>query len=410
MTALPRAPWRSDRYRLLDAALRCPPVGLPPGLRGDDIGAHLARYGFAPALRPSDLLEQLEWSGLRGHGGGWFGVAAKWRSIGRSRGSAVVVANGAESEPASAKDAALLVLHPHLVLDGLRYAAEAAGASEAVVWIHAGNRDAYRAVAHALAQRHNAGWREVPVRIEVAPDHYLSGESSAILAALEGGPALPRFSLEPASVSGVNGRPTLVHNVETLARIGLLARTGAAGHQNVMLVTVATEHARTVLEVEIGTPIAALVAAPEAVLVGGFGGTWYPAERLARTVVGPSIGAGILLPLDRGGCGAAVTADVLAYLAANSARQCGPCLFGLPAAAKLFAGLVDGRGSRRVRSQLGRYLAEIDGRGACHHPDGAVRIAESARHVFASDLAAHRDGRAQHDSHYGFFRPAAATG
>ena len=83
---------------------------------------------------PSSRL--LEESGLAGHGGGHFPVARKWRTVLRRGGGGIVVANGAESEPASAKDRALLATVPHLVLDGLACAAEVVGAADAVIWMH----------------------------------------------------------------------------------------------------------------------------------------------------------------------------------------------------------------------------------------------------------------------------------
>jgi len=361
------------------------------------------------------LLDELERCELRGHGGGWFPVATKWRRVATSAGDGVVVANGAESEPASAKDAVILQLHPHLVLDGLTYAAESVHASEAVVWMHQGARDTYRAVARAIAERYRSGLRDLSIRIEVAPNRYLSGESSAIISALEGGPVLPRHRVEPGAVVSAGGRPTLVHNVETLARVGLLARTGARDYEATMMTTVATESARIVLEVETGSSTLAVAqefsARPvAAALVGGFGGTWLSREQLARTPMGPAVGAGILVPIGGETCGLAVTAEIVAYLAASGAGQCGPCLFGLPAAAQLFAEIAGLRAGTGVQKKLRRYLDEINGRGACHHPDGTVRLAESALRTFADDVAAHSDGRCEVGSGAGFFPSAVGRG
>ena len=70
-----------------------------------------------------------------------------------------------------------------------------------------------------------------PVRLATGPSHYLTGESSALVRALSGGPALPETRRRPTAEAGIGGRPTLVQNVETLARVGLLARTGVDGHR-----------------------------------------------------------------------------------------------------------------------------------------------------------------------------------
>jgi NADH:ubiquinone oxidoreductase subunit F (NADH-binding) len=97
----------------------------------------------------------------------------------------------------------------------------------------------------------------------------------------------------------------------------------------------------------------------------------------------------VLFALAAGRCGVAETARVLGYLARQSAQQCGPCRFGLPAIATDFAQLAAGRPEGDVLARLERRLGVIEGRGACRHPDGAVRLAGSALTAFAGDIRAH---------------------
>ncbi len=195
-----------------------------------DLAAHLERFGErrrATGPAGAALLTLIEQASLTGHGGGHFPVARKWRTVLRNGGAGIVVGNGAESEPASAKDRALLATVPHLVLDGLACAAEVLGAEDAVIWMHQDSSEAACAVSSALAERKAYGLAEISARRVLTPTSYLSGESSAILQGLTGGPVLPAFARQPAAVSGYRGRPALVQNVETLARIGLLAHAGA---------------------------------------------------------------------------------------------------------------------------------------------------------------------------------------
>ncbi len=375
-----------------------------------DLATHTGRFGDRPratGAAAAALLGNIEEAGLTGNGGGHFPVARKWRTALRSGGGGIVVANAAESEPASAKDRALLATVPHLILDGLACAAEVLGAQEAVIWMHEDSSEASRAVSSALAERRAYGYTEVAVRKVLAPASYLSGESSAILRALAGGPVLPSFMRQPAAVAGYQGRPALVHNVETLARIGVLARTGARAYRPSALVTVTSQASRTVLELDQPATVGDAVRLsgwrgpdPQAVLVGGYGGAWLPWTAAAGIPLresdlrtsGASLGAGVLMPLGASECGIALTAQIAAFLAAAGARQCGPCRFGLPDLADGLNALAIGRARRRERERLESLTNLVDGRGGCHHPDGAARLVRSALATFAEDAAGHARG------------------
>ncbi|HEX5813516.1 MAG TPA: NADH-ubiquinone oxidoreductase-F iron-sulfur binding region domain-containing protein, partial [Pseudonocardia sp.] len=108
--------------------------------------------------------------------------------------------------------------------------------------------------------------------------------------------------------------------------------------------------------------------------------------------VGIELGVAALVALPARACGIAETAGVLRYLADAGAGQCGPCLFGLPAIAGDMATLAMGVYDRDLLPRLRRRLGQIPGRGACSHPDGAVRLAASALHTFADDVVAHARG------------------
>lgn len=397
-------------WALLDQPVRLPHRrGAVDGIAAEDLDEHLDRLAGRPpaAGRHADaLLATLDSIGLTGHGGGHFPAARKWRTALQAGGGGTVVANAAEGEPASGKDAALLLRRPHLVLDGLVTAAEAVGALDLVVWLHEGDRSGHRAVTRALSERRSAGLSEPPVRVATGPASYLSGESSAVLSGLAGGPVLPQFRRTPAAVDGLRGGPALVHNVETLARVALAARLGDEGYQPTSLLTVVGPDHRTVVEAEPEWTVADAVTAGEgppvdALLLGGYGGSWICREQAGvlavheptARAVGLSLGAGVVAPLPAGACGLAYTATIAAYLAASSARQCGPCLFGLPAIAAVVTELATGRAGRGDLRRLDRFMAQVSGRGACHHPDGAVRLVASALEVFADDVAAHRRGR-----------------
>jgi NADH:ubiquinone oxidoreductase subunit F (NADH-binding) len=139
----------------------------------------------------------------------------------------------------------------------------------------------------------------------------------------------------------------------------------------------------------------------QALLVGGYFGTWMEASdaaslRLAREdlrSVGCSLGSGVLIALGESACGLHESARVISYLADQSAGQCGPCVYGLRSIADSVGALASGVAHPRERDRLLRWTSEIRGRGACHHPDGAVRFVESALSVFQQDIDWHRNGR-----------------
>ena len=382
------------------------------GVERQDLEAHRLllgprRSGAGPTERLLDALDQVH---LTGRGGGHFPTAAKWRSV-RDAGAAVtVVANGAEGEPGSAKDAVLLQTRPHLVLDGLVSAMEAVGADEGVVWLHDGAWATARSVSRALSERSAAGVPDPPIRLVLAPDRYLSGEATGIIRTLEGGPTLPRYVEDPARPWSAGSRPVLVNNVETLARVGLLAIAGVEAYRPTSLLTVVSAAHRVVVEADPTTTFGDVVAhawsspdgaQPQAVLLGGYGGSWVswdrlrdlPVDNTALRGLGLSVGAGLVGALPTNACGLEESARLVRYLAAQSARQCGPCVFGLAAVSTLADDLSAGRLTPSGRRRLGRFMGEIAGRGACRHPDGALRMLHSALAVFEVDVHRHRRGR-----------------
>jgi len=211
----------------------------------------------------------------------------------------------------------------------------------------------------------------------------------------------------------IGRRPALVHNAETLAHIALIARYGPDGFRarglpeepGSCLVTVGGHVAHPgVVEVDRGTALCDIVerARPEAAqayLVGGYGGSWVGREGFgipyssgALRSVGAAVGVGVVVVLGGSACGVVDTSWILRYLARESAGQCGPCVFGLPSIADDFALLAAGRADAHLMERLGGRFDAVSGRGACRHPDGAVRLAKSALQVFASDVAAHQRG------------------
>ena len=373
---------------------------------GPTLIEHHRRFGDLPAV-DAEFIAAVEESGLTGRGGGGFPTGRKMAAVTGAK--PVVIGNGAEGEPLSRKDFDLLTRAPHLVLDGLAAAAAAIGADKVYLYLHA---EAVPSAMAAVEERLAAGVDSHRVEVIEAPDRFIAGEESAAIRRIEGGPAVPRDRTVIAAISGVRGRPTLVNNVETLAHVALIARygpdwfrsVGDADDPGTMLLTLSgalNQHG--IVEVPTGSLLTAVLdhcgqtepRAVGAVLVGGYHGSWLPAAefagaRLARS--GQKPGAGVIHALGTDECGLARTAEIVAYLAEQSARQCGPCLNGLPRLAELTDELAFRRPSDLLLQDIRRISRLVEGRGSCRHPDGTARMVRSALHAFAPDIEMHRRG------------------
>jgi NADH:ubiquinone oxidoreductase subunit F (NADH-binding) len=404
----------------------CVPAPLPAGaalprllpVDGTDPASllgHLRRHG--PRLSCAGdwphrrrLIAEVERSHLTGRGGAAFPAAVKLRALATAPRTPVVVANGVEGEPASAKDRVLLMSAPHLVLDGAVAAAELTGASEAVIVAH---EAALQAVRGAAAERRTADYDPIPIRVMAAAAGFTAGEASAVVHWTERGSPLPTG--RPPRLGGPGRRPALVNNVETLAHLALIMGHGASwfraagtpAEPGSMLVTIlGTVRSPGVREIEPGMPVNRLLelaggttAEPGALLIGGYFGTWavaadalpLPFSAAGLAPVGAVPGAGVLAVLPARACGLAETARLTRYFADSSAGQCGPCVFGLNAIARELerATALGGCDLPTVR----RWLHDVTGRGACRHPDGAARMVVSALRVFRAEITLHEHGR-----------------
>ncbi|TDG21899.1 NADH-quinone oxidoreductase subunit F, partial [Paracraurococcus ruber] len=363
-----------------------PPLPVPPGLAD-----YQARGGYA-ALRRAQaegatgqarLLEALDAASLRGLGGAGFPAARKWRLVMAQPAPRHLVVNADEGEPGTFKDRHCLETEPHRVLEGMLIAAEAIGA--AACWIYL--RDEYphlhRALAREIAALDAAGLARMPIHLRRGAGAYICGEETALLESLEGRRGYPRHKPPFPGEHGLFGRPTLIHNVETLWLLPEIlahpeaaaahAAMGRRGRQGLRFFSVSGRVR------DPGEKLApAGVTARE--LVEEFAGGMLPGHRFAAYLPGGASG-GILperladLPLDFGtldaqgcfvGSGAVVILsdrDDLAEAARNLVRffreescgQCTPCRVGT---AKADALLRAPRWDRALLEELAAGMAD----------------------------------------------------
>ncbi len=384
----------ADPYPLSTAIIPLPLTRKPLTL--DRIGHSTAR----------DLLERLRAAGLRGRGGGWFPAWQKWQAVRAEGGEPVVIANGAEGEPGSAKDQVVMIERPREVLEGLALAARAVGAREAIVYLKGTFARAQAALEAALA---DAAIDGVRIRIHRGDHTYVSGEETALLEVLEGRRAWPRPKPPFPAEVGYQGRPTLVQNVETLARVpAALADPVAYRTTETTLLTLWGHLERPgVYEVPLGTPLSRLIDELGVVVPAGVGLVFpagpsaaplsaaelsVPLDPDALRARGSGLGAASILVLDGSVCPLAAALSAAAFFERESCAQCPPCSLGSASLARVVRGLETGETRAQEVGSLREIAAFMSGHGYCAHGRTGATVVMGVLSRFASEVEAHLAG------------------
>lgn len=380
----------------------------------EDLATYRKLGGYRPPADPDEFLSEIDSSGLVGRGGAAFPLAVKLRTVrdnGRSLGAPVVVANGEEGEPASIKDRWLLRNRPHLVLDGLRLAATIVAADRAYIYVS--DPESAHSVQSALGELDPDALGVTIDMLTVQPG-YVAGEETAAVRAINGGPAKPTDKPPRPFEAGVDDRPTLVSNVETLANLPYLQGHGTADYRSqgttlspgTFLATITGAGKPPVLyELPHGLAFTDLLALHgvsadqvRGALMGG-----YFAGLLNRSVLETTLDHETMRRIGSGlGCGAisvitddcpvAVAESVLAYFDRENAGQCGSCFNGTAAMAAAAGALRDGVATTEDVERLRRWSVLLRGRGACATLDAATNVAASLLDQFPDEVGAHLDG------------------
>ncbi|MEV1053493.1 NADH-ubiquinone oxidoreductase-F iron-sulfur binding region domain-containing protein [Streptomyces sp. NPDC049887] len=372
-------------------------LGTEPG-GAESAEAYIRSGGYGKAASAARLLEAVGRAGLRGRGGAGFPAAVKLRSVRDGGGVPVVVANGEEGEPGSVKDRWLLRARPHLVLDGISRAAEVTGAAQGYVYLS--DPCAAAEVRRALEEHPP----EVPVEVVETAHGYVAGEETSVVRRINGGPALPTAKPPRPYERGVAGRPTLVANVETLARMALIAahpELSGTIARTTLLTLSSRRDAPLLVEAPYGVRLHDLAAGQGSgdaygVLMGGLFGGLVGSGALALRLdpddlaaAGTSLGCGAIRFLAPGGCPVAVAHDAVDHLAAESARQCGVCVSGTAAIRDTLGQLATGGAGPDAAVRLERWARGLPGRGACGLLDAAAGTAGSLLRAFPDAVRDH---------------------
>jgi NADH:ubiquinone oxidoreductase subunit F (NADH-binding) len=414
-------------------------VVLPPA-PVDSLDEYLAGgggrgLGRARTLGPDGIVDELARAGLRGRGGAGFPTATKLRSVREAAGRhRYAVANGAEGEPGTFKDRAILRADPYQVVEGLAIAAHAVGASEVFIALKASFERERAGVLDAVTAMEQAGLLgDLSVGIVAGPEEYLYGEEKALLEVIEGNDPLPRwlppylhglFATAPQlgwtphePESGHRGahesNPTAVNNVETLANVPHIIARGAEWFRSLgtqespgtVVCTVVGDVTRPgVVEVELGTPLREVLdahGAPRAgrtvkAVLSGVTNAALTADQLDTPCsyegfanAGSGLGAAGFIVYDDTTCMVDVAALLARFLWVESCGQCPPCKLGTGEITRALDDIASGRADQTSLETVNHWLDVVADGNRCFLPVEAQQLVGGLLHTFPADFDAH---------------------
>jgi NADH:ubiquinone oxidoreductase subunit F (NADH-binding) len=409
------------------------------------LAAHLATdvggSGFRRAheLGPAATIDVVSRSGLRGRGGGGFPTGQKWAGVAaQTGGSRYLVCNGAEGEPGTFKDRALLRANPYQLVEGVSIAAFAIGASEAFICLKASFHREIDAVTRAVQEFQDAGLcGDCKVTIVAGPDEYLFGEEKAMLEVIEGNEPLPRwlpphlhglFATAPqlgwqshdneagSTRSDAGSNPTLVNNVETLSNIPHILVRGAEWFRSmgtpespgtIVTTVVGDVLAPDVGEVEMGAPLRSVINAVGSGLEAGrsikvvFSGVAnavvtvadldVPVSYEGFQAIGSGLGSAGFIVYDDTTCMVDAAYRFSRFLSIESCGQCPPCKLGSSAITEHLEHIETGSGTARDLDAITGWLGHVTDGSRCYLASEEQIVVTSILRAFPEEFAEHLD-------------------
>ena len=412
---------------------------IAPDRRPVDIAAYEENGGYA-ALRasigqraPSECLQAVIDSGLRGRGGAGFPTGTKWKFVpGREDsgpGHRYLICNADEMEPGTFKDRLLMECDPHQLIEGMILAAYTIDADIAYVFIRGEYVYATRLLREAIAAARARGYLgadilgsgySLDMHVHVSAGRYICGEETALINALEGKRAIPRAKPPFPQVSGLWGRPTIVNNVETLCNVPHILAWGADWYRGLGR----GEDSGTKLygfsgrvnrpgcwELPIGTTAREILEEHAGGMRDGYrlrgflpggGSTDFlveehldvPLDYASVASAGSRLGTGTMIVLDDRTCPVGFVHNLSTFFAQESCGFCTPCREGLPWTTRILADLEAGRGSAEDFDTLAFQVDYIGSPGNTHCAlaPGAMGPVNSGLKYFRDDFEAHLKG------------------
>jgi NADH-quinone oxidoreductase subunit F len=329
-------------------------------------------------MTPTLVLEEVKASKLVGRGGAAFPTGIKWEFATRNPGPRYVICNADESEPGAFKDRVLMDGDPFRVIEGLILACYAVGAKKAFIYVRGEHRLGYERFSRAVRQFKAAGFLgenildsgfDCDIQVRRGAGAYICGEETALMESIEGKRGFPRLRPPFPTDSGLWGCPTVINNVETLAKVPPIVLHGArwysalgtAESAGTKLFAVSGSVIRPgVYEVPFGVSLRHLVydlagglrvgRKVQAILTGGAAGTFLSSQHLDTPLtfedferVGGTIGAGTIMVFDDSVDLRQILRRIADFFAHESCGKCYPCQMGTRRQAEILARITEGK-------------------------------------------------------------------
>ncbi len=398
-----------------------PPVLLAHAAHDDQPALDAARsrgawraWEKAQALAPAQIIDEVVASGLSGRGGAGFPTGVKWKAVREAAGAPkYLVVNADEGEPITFKDRPILERDPHLLLEGMRIAAHAVGASIGIIYLRYEYPEAAVILERAIAEARRAGLlgAHFDVWVRRGAGAYICGEETSLLNSLEGKKPFPRDKPPYPTTHGLFGKPTLVNNVETLAAVPRIIERGAASWQtaNPKLYSIAGDVARPGnYELPLGTTVRALIAAAGGVTggslqfftMGGLSGGLLgqaeldmPLDFAAPKQHGAMLGSGGILVGNSARCPVDVVRSASAFFRHESCGKCFPCRIGTERVSARLDRLAIGGATRQDLDEMREIGVLMIKTSACGLGVAAPAIVQGLFARFSESVEAHLAGR-----------------
>ena len=332
------------------------------------------------ALKPGAVIDEVKKSGLRGRGGGGFPTGLKWESTRNAQGDVkYVICNADEGDPGAYMDRSILEGNPHSVLEGMIIGAYAIGANEGYIYVRNEYPLAVANITIAIRQARENGLLGdnimgsgfgFDVKVNRGGGAFVCGESTALMASLEGKPGEPRAKYIHTSDKGLWDRPSNLNNVETWANIPLIINNGADWYSAIgtesskgtkVFSLVGKINNTGLVEVPMGMTLREIIfdigggipdgKAFKAVQTGGPSGGCIPESLIdlpvdydRLTEVGSMMGSGGMIVMDEDTCMVDVARYFINFLMEESCGKCVPCREGLLRMGEILTDITEGRG------------------------------------------------------------------